>query len=221
MNNGENILLLHGWGFGRAVWRSVARELPATAELIDLPGYGPLKAVSPPASLASMIAAPSQRTHGPAVWVGWSLGGMAALTLAAARPELFKALVLVGVNGRFTVAVDWPHAVAAKQFQNFCAAVDHDPRGALLRFARLVARAPASARATTRTLLDCLNAAPLPSLDTLRAGLRVLAEADLRGALTQVRCPVLLVLGDHDALVPVSAAAAVRSLNPAISFAII
>jgi len=69
-------------------------------------------------------------------------------------------------------------------------------------------------------IVGALTALHLPEGDAGTCAARM-TEADLRGALTQVRCPVLLVLGDHDALVPVSAAAAVRSLNPAISVAII
>jgi len=44
--------------------------------------------------------------------------------------------------------------------------------------------------------------------------LNALAEQDYREALAGLRCPVLVILGDNDPLVPAGVAEDIRALNP-------
>ncbi|MGQ0658484.1 MAG: alpha/beta fold hydrolase [Chromatiales bacterium] len=217
-----DLVFVHGWGFGHGVWRPLLETLPPTlsASAVDLPGYGNDEG-PPPASVAGIAQVLATAGRPPAVWVGWSLGGMVVLELAAARPNLIKEVILVGVNARFVAAPGWPHAVPAIELQRMRDRLERNPRATLLQFARLAARAPAGTREAASMLLDSLDCTPLPALPTLRAGLQALVEADQRAALSHIRCPVRLVLGDHDALVPLAAAEAMGVLNPALAVTII
>lgn len=102
---GPPILLLHGL-MGRAdTWRPVARWLGAHGRLLglDARGHGRSGTRGPwtvrrMAADAAEVLAP----HGPGVVVGHSMGGLHGIALAAARPDLVRALVVedMGVDFR-------------------------------------------------------------------------------------------------------------------------
>ncbi len=92
------VLALHGWGRSRHDW---ARVLAVTGGLaLDLPGFG---AAPPPAApmgaegYAEAVAPVFGALDGPVVVVGHSFGGRVAVHLAARRPEAVAGLVLAGV----------------------------------------------------------------------------------------------------------------------------
>jgi pimeloyl-[acyl-carrier protein] methyl ester esterase len=69
-----------------------------------------------------------------------------------------------------------------------------------------------SAREDVRRLKQLLLARPAPKLEALIAGLRLLAEVDLRAELNHISCPVNRLYGRLDALVPIAAQAAISEL---------
>jgi pimeloyl-ACP methyl ester carboxylesterase len=92
------VLGLHGWRRDRS---DLAVVLAGTdAVVLDLPGFG---ASPPPAEAwgareyAEALLPVFDEFPGPAVVLGHSFGGRAAVCLAAAHPELVRALVLTGV----------------------------------------------------------------------------------------------------------------------------
>jgi pimeloyl-ACP methyl ester carboxylesterase len=97
---GPLIVALHGWGRDHRDFQAVLSAYPHL--LIDLPGFG--FSPAPPdawgaADYASCVAAVLDQ-HGssqPVAVVGHSFGGRVAVCLAASRPELVHAMVLVGV----------------------------------------------------------------------------------------------------------------------------
>ena len=90
------IIFLHGLSASSRWWRGV---LPLLAErearLVDLPRFGPS---FPPAGATAWLAGTIEPLS-PVVLVGHSLGGLVCATLAAERPELVRALVLVAPVG--------------------------------------------------------------------------------------------------------------------------
>lgn len=213
-----DVVLVHGWGFGAGIWDRLVGLLPPAvrATALDLPGYGNLGVGPLPVSVEATAERLLGNAQGRALWVGWSLGGMVALAVAAARPECVAALVLVGASAKFLAAADWPGGVQPSQIDDFRVRLAKDPRATLIRFARLAAEGSTDARATNAVLLQCLRRAPPPSLPCLLHGLDLLAGSDLRPALARLRCPVALVHGERDAFVPSTAAGAMRALNPAL-----
>jgi len=215
----RDVVLLHGWGFGAGIWDRLAGLLPRALRTttLDLPGYGNLKGGALPQSVEATAWRVLGGAPAPALWVGWSFGGMVALAVAAARPERVAALVLVGASAKFLAAADWPAGVQPSQLNDFRVRLAQDPRACLIGFARLAAWGSTDVRATHAQLLRCLNAAPLPSLRCLRHGLDLLAGSDLRAALARMQCPVVLVRGEGDAFVSATAAGAMRALNPTLA----
>lgn len=218
----RQMLMLHGWGFHGGVWDSTRTALNGgfEVETPDLPGYGDAAVPAAPTlagMAASLLARPCDAAS---VWSGWSLGGLVAIQAAASAPERVGALILVAATPCFVSGADWPHGMAASVFERFAADLDADAQTTLSRFVMLAAKGGGE-RAVARALRAVVASRARPAVSTLRAGLRILATADLRAALAAVRCPTLLVLGNADALIPVEAAPDVAALNPNLRVRII
>ncbi len=101
---GPTVVLLHGGGQTRHSWGRTAARLAAagwTAVALDARGHGdsewdPDEDYSLDAFAADLVAF-LETLERPAVLVGASLGGITALIVAAERPELVAALVMVDV----------------------------------------------------------------------------------------------------------------------------
>jgi 3-oxoadipate enol-lactonase len=101
---GRPVVLMHGLLTNSRVWAPVTDELARGYRTlaVDAPGHGhsPLR----PAGFtledeaAALIAWADDELTEPAVWIGHSMGGMKAMRIALARPDLVKALVLVSTQ---------------------------------------------------------------------------------------------------------------------------
>ncbi|GAA0790699.1 pimeloyl-ACP methyl ester esterase BioH [Marinobacterium sediminicola] len=207
---GPELVLLHGWGLSSEIWGEFADRLSERyrVTLIDLPGLGrsvPAGDMSLHAVVQSLLEVAPEQAH----WVGWSLGGQLALAVAEHAPERVKSLSLVASNPCFVARDDWPCAMAPEVFGAFVDSLADNEAKTLQRFAALQTRGSDSARDELKRLKSVIvNTAP----EALAAALMLL-ESDLRKGLAGIRCPVQLILGAEDQLVPVSLAANVSRLN--------
>src|ERR1044071_2657646 len=97
------LVLTHGWGMNSQVWDLALPALRTAFEVqaLDLPGHGRNANQAPGATLEEWAYALLAQANSPAVWVGWSLGGLAALAAARKAPEKIRALVLVASTPKF------------------------------------------------------------------------------------------------------------------------
>lgn len=190
-------LFLPGWGLGRGPLAAVLEG--SGWQVLDLPGTaGPV----PPhfdAAVDALLAALPPRCH----LGGWSLGALLALACAARAPERIIGLILVAATPSFLQRPDWPHGLGAAELQTFAAAVAEAGAQALPRFISNFCRGDEKARAAARLLGQ--QATP-PTQALLEGGLSWLGQADLRHALEAVTCPVNLIHGEADPLMPLAAA---------------
>lgn len=97
------VTFLHGAGLNAHTWDTTVLALGLPALAIDLPGHGDSSwradarytAATLEADVAAVMAAETTR---PQVLVGQSLGGLTAAAVAAAHPELVRALVVVDIT---------------------------------------------------------------------------------------------------------------------------
>ncbi len=200
------LILLHGWGFQHQVWDALAATLAPHCQTyaVDLPGYGcsPALADASLATLADTLA--EQLPTG--VWLGWSLGGLLALTVALRHPDKVRGLYLVSSTPRFVQADDWLQAQPLTTWERFASQLQTDWHTTLQRFLALQVKGDAQAQHLLRELRQAFPPDAAPSTEVLAQGLNLLRNTDLRSELAQVRCPTCLVLGARDALVPVGVA---------------
>ncbi|MDP1681159.1 MAG: pimeloyl-ACP methyl ester esterase BioH [Burkholderiales bacterium] len=206
VGHGPDLALLHGWGLHGGIWDGVRESLAERfrVHVVDLPGYGTSPACEPytlEAIAQSVARALPERTH----VIGWSLGGQVALQWARVAPQQIDKLILIGTTPCFRQREDWAHGLSDPVLAEFFSSLEQDYEGTLKRFLSLQARSGDEARATIAALREQLFARGRPSLATLRAGLAILSELDLREELGAIQQDTLVIHGSHDTLTPPSA----------------
>jgi malonyl-CoA O-methyltransferase len=196
----QHVVLLHGWGCNREVWRPLLVHLRpwANVTLLDIPGAAPgcgsVTVPGLPELLSSILdCCPPQ-----AVYLGWSLGGQLAIQLAARYPQRVQALITLCTNPRFVAADSWP-GMDANEFRAFTLSMSAQPATALQRFDTLQVTGSSRARGLLRQLRSVRQ---LPPSDALLTGLAWLATLDASETLPSLDQPQLHFLAEQDALVP-------------------
>ncbi len=208
------VVLMPGWGHGHHVFDPLIEKVVAHRRVlaIDPPGVGGSRPDACGADLAAIADAVAPVADGPSDWVGWSLGGLVALAVAQRWPGRVARVLLLAASPRFTAAHDWPGTNAA-ELERFADGLDSDAAGTVERFLGLELAPGGGQRRTLAALRRAMRSDGLPEVSTLRAGLALLRDTDLRGWLSALQCPVRVVLGEHDRLVPVPVAAPMRGLG--------
>ncbi len=198
-----HLVLLHGWAMSSAVFAPLAERLErrCTLHLVDLPGHGESRDCTVPMTLDACAKAIACTTP-PAIWLGWSLGGLIALCAALNSNESVQALAMLCASPRFVRGDDWPHAISPEILQQFATDLGNDYRGTLERFLALEALGSDCAREDLRRLRRDALHDHAPGVRALCDGLDVLEHTDLRPGLPALQQPSVWIAGRRDRLVP-------------------
>ena len=220
--SGETLILIHGWAMHSGIWRGFAQQLAKHYQVIcvDLPGHGKSEKLAD--FTLKNISHHLQKIlpDSPCTLIGWSLGGMVALNLACQFPARVKKLVLIGSNPCFVKTATWP-GIKQSVLEKFAADLTSDCHGTLLRFLSLQVSGLQNYKFLLKELKNALNAHRPPATDILHGGLVILKQQDLRPQLAQLQCPLQVILGSHDTLVPVAVGEQLQNLNPNLKLHII
>jgi malonyl-CoA O-methyltransferase len=196
----QSLVLLHGWGSTREVWRPLLSTLRDWADitLLELPGctLGNDDDSAPP--LSSLLAGILDSAPERAVYVGWSLGGQLAMSLTALAPQRVAAVVTICSNPSFIAVDGWPGMDRAV-FRDFRASALDNPAAALRRFDTLQVTGSSRRRQLLRDLQRLGRGA---GTNHMLAGLEWLETLDHRESLSSLPPPQLHLLAEEDALVP-------------------
>lgn len=208
-------VFVHGWGMNHAIWTPLLEQLPDILDpvVIDLPGHGQ-KADETFHSLAELVDALSESVTEPAIWVAWSLAGLAVLQLALEQPEKVSGMMLVATNPCFVQREGWNCAMPASVFDNFAEELERDFSGTIRRFLSLQVKGSESGRQLLRQLRQGVLEQPAANIQALRSGLELLKTVDLRKQLNQISMPVHWFLGGQDGLVKASLLDQLVNLQP-------
>ncbi len=204
---GPSWVFIHGWATNSDIWAPVIHQLQAACVCLPLPGY--------PAGETDVDRLP----EGESVLVGWSLGGLRAIDLAVSAGARVKAVVLVAASPCFVQRADWSEAMPATQLQEFARRLQRDRVDCLKRFMALQSLGDANA-AAVRAGLKAVITDAMPGSDVLAQGLAQLASRDLRRELATLDCPVQVILGERDRLIPVTQAQGLEALGQGIHITI-
>lgn len=144
---------------------------------------------------------------GPVIFVGLSIGGMIAQSLAARRPDLLRAAVLSNTAVRMGTAETWAERIQAVETQGLAAIAD-----------AIMQRWFAPAFRATPQLSCWRNMVLRSSAPGYVAACRALASADLTEAAAGLSLPVLVIAGDSDGSSPADLVRATADLIPGAAF---
>ncbi len=192
------VILIHGWGFDSSIWQTLQTHLKDTHTIaIDLPGYGKQKNNNTEWKIEHVAEDLIARTPESAIWLGWSLGGLLALYIAAQKPTHIQALLTIATTPSFTQKPDWDCAMDIDTFTTFKQSCKNDKDKCLKDFRGLV-----SLGAEKKTVIQTHAQTCTADIATLLAGLALLEQTDLRLILKNIKCPSKYLFAGKDALVP-------------------
>lgn len=201
-----HVVLLSGWGIDARIWRPLATHWATdiTVSTPDWPGYGGRAPLKEPDDLNALATAMRNELPAHAVWVGWSLGGLLAAKLLEHLPAP-RALILLGMNARFTVAdgsnAKAPKGVTANELATFQRAFERDPKKTWRHFLRWQLAGEPDPRGAYQHLEYLMGLDDLPAEKaTLTSGLKQLARLDARSLLANPVCPMLRLRCSDDPL---------------------
>lgn len=173
------LIILPGWGHGRAVWDAFLDRFPeGEAEVIELPGFGETPLVSQewgvPEYVGWVMEAITKRGHTNVILLGHSFGGRVAAAVASEQPSWLTGVIL------------------------YAAPLLYRP-SALVRLKVLLAKigkslVPKQMRALFGATPDSTHAASLGMHEVFK---RVIPY-DLSKKLPSIKIPTLLIWGAHD-----------------------
>jgi pimeloyl-[acyl-carrier protein] methyl ester esterase len=220
IGSGPDLVLLHGWGFNSTVWRTISDKLSEhfTLHLIDLPGYSqsPYRRVGTahhsltvgdahPTAASQLAGYITRQTPDRAHYLGWSMGGTVAMTLALEQPERVNKLILVSSTARFVNNDTWQNGVANEVFQSFADELSRDYSSTIKRFLTLQSLGNPQQRQKIKALQTSLITGNHPNPEALQAGLQLLENTDLTDVCHNIKHNCLVVHSDDDKLVPLAA----------------
>jgi len=218
---GPELVLVHGWAMNSGIWGGVVDALAADyrVNLVDLPGHG----VNAHVALSHDLDAVAELILSglpPAVWIGWSLGGLVALAAASQQPYQVKKMVLVGATPSFSRQADWEWGVDTSVQQAFSEGLEHDCEETVNQFA-LQTFGPNKLHESLDRLGDSPLKENLPAKNTLHAGLHLLYSNNLLPRLGACKVPALFLGGSRDRVIRPESFDQAASLMPDASVSLI
>src|SRR5882762_5112866 len=198
--NGPPLVLLHSLLSDRASFDTIVPELSESFRVIvpELPGFGESKPVSGGfAAVADRMAgAVNDCADGEDVIVlGNGYGGFVALQMAIRHPNIATKLILADCGAAFSEA-------GREAFRNMAAASRAKGLSAITDVAMRRLFAPEFQQANPDLMRNRREAFLRTDPDVFRAACEALAELDLRPELSQVKVPVLVLVGEQDEATP-------------------
>ncbi|NID17313.1 pimeloyl-ACP methyl ester esterase BioH [Luteibacter yeojuensis] len=196
------LVMIHGWAMHGGILAPLVEALADrfTMYVVDLPGHGYSRQADIPLEPLACARAIAANTP-PAVWLGWSMGGLVALGAALDLPEAVRAVVPLCSTPRFVRGDDWPHGNDAAMVHKLAADLETDYKATVERFIALEAMGSADPRAEARRLKEDAFSRGEPDPRVLMEGLRLLEATDLRPRLAGLRQPNLWMAGRRDRIV--------------------
>lgn len=216
--SGDPVIFIHGLAEDHHTWRVQQHALNQFHSFAyDLRGHGLTTIGQCNGTLAQLgndLLAFIEKVTGPAVVVGFSLGGAIALWAAAERPDLIKRSVVLGTSSivgqlavqyfedRIAMAADTGSAA-------FQEAVRSDTAAGLFRAHGLLDQVVAARLTAVGDGLGYINAA--------KAMMRVNVEP-LTPRLSLIKTPVVVIGAEHDKFCPQKAASIILDALPEAEF---
>ncbi len=211
---GPELVLLHGWAMHSGIWRGLVDSLSSEfrVNLVDLPGHGVNRHVPLSRNLHE-VAGQILASVPPAVWIGWSLGGLVTLAAAMLQPHMVQKAIMVAATPSFAWQPHWDCGVDGASQRAFSDGLDNNPGDTLAQFWQQCFGVE-GVEESLRLLGKSSVTDDLPARDDLQAGLHLLYGNDLSVKLDTCRVPALFLGGSRDRIVRAESFTRAADLTP-------
>jgi pimeloyl-[acyl-carrier protein] methyl ester esterase len=217
------VVLLHGWGLNSGVWQTLITNLPTNFTdffhiiTVDLPGFGAnVNKIISPYSLVNICRHIDKTIEQPAIYLGWSLGGLVATEMALSFPDKVLGLITVASSPRFleqrsNEVIDdkvlntfiWP-GIKPQVLDSFHHQLHLDTEKTINGFLKLQAMGSPHVRQDIKEISRLVFQYDMANKNTLDESLKLLETSDYRSKLVEINQPFLRLYGSADSLVPKS-----------------
>jgi pimeloyl-[acyl-carrier protein] methyl ester esterase len=210
-----DVVTLHGWAMHGGLFDDLVACWPdARWHRFDLPGHGRNRGRPWPTDVDELLDDIAESAPRGSWLMGWSLGGLLALQAWLGHRDRFAGLALISATPCFVARSHWPHGADGALVKAMALELAGDPETVVQRFLALEIHGSANARDELRRLRRRALQHGMPDKPALLAGLKHLAETDVSQRLDEIDCPVLLIGGRRDKLVPFAALEAMDRALP-------
>jgi pimeloyl-[acyl-carrier protein] methyl ester esterase len=213
---GIPLVFIHGWGLNSAVWQPCLAQLQNNFEVItvDLPGFATNSKVQlGQYSLVEIADAITQTVGKPAVYIGWSLGGLVASQITIKHPKQVLGLVTVASSPQFVERDNWP-GIKASILALFHQQLAQDTTKTISNFLKIQAMGSPHIRQDIKKIRDLVMQHAQPTRQVLDDSLSLLETSNLSEQLQNISQPFLRLYGKLDGLVPKQVIALIDDLAP-------
>ena len=203
---GIPLVFIHGWGFNSAIWQPLVSRLENSYQVItvDLPGFGENADKVPVNYDLETIAREVQvAVNQPAVYLGWSLGGLVASEIALNAPQKVLGVVTIASSPCFIEKQGWP-GIKPQLLTGFHQQLAQDIGKTINSFLKIQAMGSPHLRQDLKEIHRLIMLYPFPARKVLDDSLSLLETSDYRQRLGNIACPFLRLYGRNDVLVPKS-----------------
>ena len=195
---GPDLVLLHGWAMHSGIWGGLVDVLASAfrVNLVDLPGHGINRHV-PLSGDLNEVAELILSSLPPAIWLGWSLGGLIALAAALRQPHKVQKVVMVAATPCFSKQEDWDCGVDAFAQQAFADGLESEYDETLNQF-WLQCFGAAWVDESLQRLGKSSASDNVPAKIVMQTGLQLLYGSNLLGELGNCKVPSLFLGGTRD-----------------------
>lgn len=219
--NAIPIVLIHGWGLNSGVWQPLLKLFSENEHnnyqliTVDLPGFGINSTVDiKPYTLANICHHIDQIIEQPAIYLGWSLGGLVATEMSLKHPKKVLALITVASSPHFVEQQNnWP-GIKENVLASFHSQLAQDTAKTINSFLKIQAMGSPQIRQDLKLISKLVMTHVLPSKETLSDSLALLSHCDLRQKLPNIEQPFLRLYGQNDSLVPKAVIDKINCLAP-------
>jgi len=211
---GPTVVFANSLGTDLRLWDALLPHLPSEFRYVrhDKRGHGlsDLGGRASAADLADDAAALIEHVGGPVIFVGLSIGGLIAQTLAARRPDLVKAIVISNSAAKLGTAETWQARIDAIRAGGLASIAD-----------AVMERWFAPAFRASPAVTPWRNMMIRTPEEGYIAACQALAAADQTEATRALRLPTLVIAGAEDGSTPPALVRATADLIPGATFHII
>jgi len=157
-----------------------------------------------------------------AIYIGWSIGGMISMSIAARFPERVERLIGVATTPKFIAVDDWPTGVKSgfrMPFEDGINKMGFEPF--FKQYCEAEFDYPETRSSAHQAFIDLIDQTGNVDLDILYQGIDISDTTDLREEFKALRCPIDLILGGKDDSIPTSIHSVIETLNPRVNLHII